>query len=119
MSEFFVRKQHRRVGMGRDAATLIFDRFAGEWEIVEYQRNPGAVAFWRRVLAGYCPGGYTERSPPRRSPAALQEPPLGAALTVRDRWALPGERADRGNPPSGLGPGIQIQRQGHHFANGV
>ena len=62
MSEFFVRAQHRRVGMGRDAATLIFDRFAGEWEIFEYQRNPGAVAFWRRVLAGYCPGGYTERS---------------------------------------------------------
>ena len=50
MSEFFIRKPHRRVGIGREAATLIFDRFAGEWEIVEYQRNPGAVAFWRRVL---------------------------------------------------------------------
>ncbi|HWG71655.1 MAG TPA: GNAT family N-acetyltransferase [Steroidobacteraceae bacterium] len=62
MSEFFVRKQHRRVGMGRDAATLIFDRFAGNWEIVEYLRNPGAVAFWRRVLAVYCAGHYTERS---------------------------------------------------------
>ncbi len=56
MSEFFVRKQYRRVGMGRDAATLIFDRFAGNWEIVEYLRNPGAVAFWRRVLAVYCAG---------------------------------------------------------------
>jgi predicted acetyltransferase len=62
MSEFFVRKQHRRVGMGRDAATLIFDRFAGEWEIIEYQRNPGAVAFWRRVLMGYCGGSFTERA---------------------------------------------------------
>ena len=30
MSEFFVRKQYRRVGIGRDAAKLIFDRFAGE-----------------------------------------------------------------------------------------
>ena len=36
MSEFFVRKQYRRAGIGRDAATLIFDRFAGDWEIVEY-----------------------------------------------------------------------------------
>jgi predicted acetyltransferase len=62
MSEFFIRKSHRRVGIGRDAATLIFDRFAGEWEIVEYQRNPGAVAFWRRVLGGYGNGAYTERS---------------------------------------------------------
>jgi len=62
MSEFFIRKQYRRLGVGRDAAKLIFDRFAGEWEIVEYQRNPGAVAFWRRVLAAYCAGRYTERS---------------------------------------------------------
>jgi predicted acetyltransferase len=62
MSEFFVRKPYRRVGIGRDAATLIFDRFAGEWEIVEYQRNPGAVAFWRRVLSVYSKGDFTERS---------------------------------------------------------
>jgi predicted acetyltransferase len=48
--------------MGRDAATLIFDRFAGSWLIVEYMRNAGAVAFWRRVVAGYSAGSYTERS---------------------------------------------------------
>jgi predicted acetyltransferase len=62
MSEFFVRKQYRRHGIGRDAATLIFDRFAGDWDIVEYQRNPGAVAFWRRVVSVYCGGRYTERA---------------------------------------------------------
>lgn len=62
MSEFFVRQQYRRNGIGRDAATLIFDRFAGEWEIVEYQRNPGSVRFWHKVLAGYCRGRYRERS---------------------------------------------------------
>jgi predicted acetyltransferase len=62
MSEFFVRKQHRRAGIGRDAATLIFDRFAGDWEIVEYLRHPGSVAFWRHVVAGYSAGRYTERA---------------------------------------------------------
>jgi predicted acetyltransferase len=62
MSEFFVRKVHRRLGIGRDAATLIFDRFAGEWEIVEYLRNPGSVTFWRRVLSVYSQGRFTERS---------------------------------------------------------
>ena len=61
MSEFFIRRQHRKVGIGRNAATLIFDRFTGDWEILEYQRHPGSVAFWRRVLAVYCPGSYTER----------------------------------------------------------
>lgn len=62
ISEFFVRRAQRRVGIGRDAATLIFDRFTGSWEIVEYQRNPGAVAFWRRVVAIYTGGVYTERA---------------------------------------------------------
>lgn len=62
MSEFFVRKQYRRTGVGRNAATLIFDRFAGEWEILEYQRNPTAVAFWRRVIAGYSCGRFRERT---------------------------------------------------------
>jgi len=62
MSEFFIRKPSRRMGIGRDAAKLIFDRFAGDWEIVEYQRNPSAVTFWRRVLTTYCKGRFTERS---------------------------------------------------------
>jgi predicted acetyltransferase len=62
MSEFFIRKPYRRSGIGREAATLIFDRFAGDWEIVEYQRHPGSVAFWRRVLGTYCRGDFSERS---------------------------------------------------------
>ena len=62
MSEFFVRKAHRRIGVGRDAARLIFDRFAGDWEIVQYLRNPGAITFWRRVLTTYGKGRFTERS---------------------------------------------------------
>jgi predicted acetyltransferase len=62
MSEFFVRRPHRHAGIGRNAATLIFDRFAGDWEIVEYQRHPDSVAFWRRVLTNYCPGNFSERA---------------------------------------------------------
>ena len=62
MSEFFVREKHRRTGIGRNAATLIFDRFAGEWEIVEYERNPGSVEFWHKVVAAYSQGRYSERS---------------------------------------------------------
>jgi predicted acetyltransferase len=62
LSEFFIRKPNRRAGIGREAATLIFDRFAGEWEVVEYQRNPGSIAFWRRVLTTYGDGQFNERS---------------------------------------------------------
>ncbi len=62
LAEFFVRAPYRGNGYGREAATLIFDRFAGDWEIVEYQRNPGSVRFWRRVLGSYGRGEFTERS---------------------------------------------------------
>lgn len=62
MAEFFIRKQHRRSGVGRSAANLIFDRFAGEWEILQYQRNPGAVSFWRKVVADYSRGVFTEKT---------------------------------------------------------
>lgn len=61
MSEFFVLQKFRRLGVGRDAANLIFNRFAGQWEVTEYLRNAGAVSFWRRVIGLYTRGSYTER----------------------------------------------------------
>ncbi len=61
MSEFFVLRKFRRLGVGRDAANLIFNRFAGQWEVTEYLRNAGAVSFWRRVIGLYTRGTYTER----------------------------------------------------------
>jgi predicted acetyltransferase len=61
LSEFFIDPRYRRLGVGREAATIIFNRFSGQWEVTEYMRNTGAVAFWRRVLAAYAAGQYTER----------------------------------------------------------
>jgi predicted acetyltransferase len=61
MAEFFISRGNRRLGVGRTAVNLILTRFAGRWEIVEYLRNPGAVSFWRRVVAGYTRGSYQER----------------------------------------------------------
>ncbi|MEZ5500400.1 MAG: GNAT family N-acetyltransferase [Steroidobacteraceae bacterium] len=79
MAEFFVARASRRRGVGANAVRLLLDRFAGNWEIVEYLRNPGAVQFWRRVVADYTGGQYREEnangevrqyftSGPRRSP---------------------------------------------------
>ena len=61
MGEFFIDRAHRGLGLGRGAVQLILDRFAGHWEIIEYQRNPAAVKFWRRVVAAYTGGRYEER----------------------------------------------------------
>lgn len=61
LSEFFVREPFRRLGVGREAAQLIFTRFAGQWVVVEQTRNTGAVQFWRRVIARYTHGRFEER----------------------------------------------------------
>jgi predicted acetyltransferase len=61
MAEFFICRASRRLGVGRTAASLILNRFGGRWEITEYLRNPGAVSFWRQVVAGYTRGSYQER----------------------------------------------------------
>jgi predicted acetyltransferase len=60
MAEFFVAADQRRLGVGRDAAVLIFDRFGGVWEINEFQYNKPAVSFWRRVVSEYTNGRYRE-----------------------------------------------------------
>jgi predicted acetyltransferase len=61
MGEFFIARSHRGLGVGRGAVQLILDRFAGRWEINEYQRNPSAVKFWRRVVTTYTAGRFEER----------------------------------------------------------
>jgi predicted acetyltransferase len=60
LSEFFVVRAARRRGAGRDAARLIFHRFAGDWEIVEDDQNRSALRFWRRVLSDLTDGRYQE-----------------------------------------------------------
>lgn len=62
LSEFFIARPLRRRGLGREAARLIFDRFAGRWEVVQDAGSPAAIAFWRNVLAAYTRGHYRERT---------------------------------------------------------
>ena len=61
MAEFFISRASRRLGVGSTAVNLILNRFAGRWEITEHLRNPGAVSFWRQVVASYTRGSYQER----------------------------------------------------------
>ena len=62
MAEFFIARPWRRRGIGQEGVRLIFDRFSGRWHIMEYLRNPQAVAFWRRVVSAYTAGRYQERA---------------------------------------------------------
>jgi predicted acetyltransferase len=60
MSEFFVAPAMRRRGVGMRAASLLFSRFDGEWEVLEDETNRSALAFWRRVIGLHTGGRYRE-----------------------------------------------------------
>ncbi len=60
MSEFFIASTARRRGVGARAATLLFSRFEGEWEVLEDAANRPALAFWRRVISGQSAGRFRE-----------------------------------------------------------
>ena len=61
MTEFFVTKPLRRLGLGREAAGLLFNRFEGRWLVTESTGHAGAIAFWRRVIGAHTRGRYRER----------------------------------------------------------
>jgi predicted acetyltransferase len=86
ISEFFVLRKYRRRGVGRQAATRLFDMFAGPWEVAELASNVAGQAFWRDVIAGYTGGEFEDRGTrPRRvarSRATLPGPGQRTAL----RW---------------------------------
>ena len=60
LAEFYILQPFRRRGIGRDAASLVFNRFAGRWEITELLSNRPAVAFWRRVIFEHTGGKFHE-----------------------------------------------------------
>lgn len=58
--DFFIMRKYRGRGVGTLVARRILDRFGGRWEVREYERNRAAQTFWRRVIADYTEGRYTE-----------------------------------------------------------
>lgn len=60
MGEFFVARQYRRQKIGQRVATMLFDRFAGQWEVREIPSNAPAQAFWRRIIGDYSSGEFEE-----------------------------------------------------------
>lgn len=61
IAEFFVMRKYRRRGVGRQVACRIFDLFPGNWSIYQEEGNRPAQSFWRRVIAEYTQGAYTEQ----------------------------------------------------------
>ncbi len=58
IAEFFVMKKYRQKGVGRMAATMIFDMFHDGWEVSQWINNVPAQNFWGKVIADYTDGKY-------------------------------------------------------------
>jgi predicted acetyltransferase len=59
LSEFFVVRGLRRRGIGAMAASAVFRRFAGDWEVRALDRNPGAFEFWTRAISRHTSDALT------------------------------------------------------------
>lgn len=50
MSEFFVMRKYRKLGIGKIAAKKVFNMHKGKWELTVHPKNPGAIKFWDNVI---------------------------------------------------------------------
>lgn len=60
ISEFFVMRKYRKLGVGRQAAQRIFEAFPGGWEVSELPENLPSQLFWRNVIHEITNGAYSE-----------------------------------------------------------
>jgi predicted acetyltransferase len=64
VAEFFVLRQHRRHGVGREAAVRLWSRMAGRWIVRVSEGNRRALAFWPGVIGDYTGGAFAETGRP-------------------------------------------------------
>jgi predicted acetyltransferase len=60
VAEFFVVRRHRRSGVGRQAAFLLWDRFPVRWIVRVAEGNQRGRRFWESVIREYSGGVFTE-----------------------------------------------------------
>lgn len=53
VGEFFVMLKYRRMGIGKQAATQLFDLHRGQWEVCYWKNNVSAGLFWKKVVEEY------------------------------------------------------------------
>jgi predicted acetyltransferase len=56
VAEFFVLRRHRRLGVGRRAAFLVWNRFSAHWTVRVSLGNRTGLDFWESVIAEYTCG---------------------------------------------------------------
>jgi predicted acetyltransferase len=60
IAEYFISRKYRRRGLGRQVAFWVFDHFPGQWMVSQETGNLPAQDFWRRIVADYTAGVFTD-----------------------------------------------------------
>jgi len=60
ISEFFILRKYRRQGLGKRMAFWVFEHFRGDWMVSQEACNLDAQAFWRKIIAEYTAGSFTD-----------------------------------------------------------
>jgi predicted acetyltransferase len=58
LSEFYVKPNYRRCGVGRFAVNKIFDMYKGKWQLTRDPRDKNSVPFWNKVIDEYTNGNF-------------------------------------------------------------
>jgi predicted acetyltransferase len=64
VAEFFILRRHRRSGVGRQAARLLWDRIPGQWVVRVSEANRAGIPFWEDVIRTYTSGAFSDRHRP-------------------------------------------------------
>jgi predicted acetyltransferase len=60
VAEFFVLRQHRRSGVGGEAARLLWNRLAGRWVVRVSEGNRRGLGFWPAMISRYTGGAFSQ-----------------------------------------------------------
>jgi predicted acetyltransferase len=60
VAEFFVLRGYRRSGVGRQAATALWDSMPGHWIVRVLEANRAGLPFWSEVVRSYTSGDFLE-----------------------------------------------------------
>jgi predicted acetyltransferase len=60
VAEFFVVRRYRRRGIGRQAAVVLWNRFAARWTVRVSEENRQGCEFWASVVTEYTNGEFLE-----------------------------------------------------------
>lgn len=64
VTEFFILRAMRRLGVGRAAAFALFDQLHGRWTVRVAEANRRGLAFWPATVAAYCGDTQTQSTRP-------------------------------------------------------